>query len=138
MVVQDGSTCDGYDFERLFTANFICGAANYSMVLNENTVCNYVATIYLPITCSSIYSSSSSSSLSGGAIAGIVIGSVVGAAIILGVLLVICCGRGSGWSSGKKASSDRFGEPKATGSYSQDMEESQSNVEMHTNSTEPA
>ena len=172
MVVQDGSTCDGFDFERKFTANFICGASNYSMVVVEQTMCNYVATVVLPTACSQIAStssspffpssstghvrhvrlvqlwdwfhvwlslpsssssSSSSSSLSGGAIAGIVIGSVVGIAIILGVVLAICCGVGGG-AFGRSKMCSEYGrdEPRATGSYSQDMEASQSNVEMET------
>jgi len=140
LVIQDGSTCDNYDFERVLTVNFLCGQGGtaYAMNVTEVTLCNYVAMVNLPQACSSYQSSSSSSSsgLSGGAIAGIVIGSLVGALILLCLVLVVCCGVGSGLRSKKNTDShgSEGGQQKAgNGRYGgMDDDTSQSNVEMET------
>ena len=141
MVIQDGSTCDNYDFERVLTVNFQCGQGGqaYYMNVTEVSLCNYLALVNLPQACS-VYqtSSSSSSSLSGGAIAGIVIGSIVGAIILLGLLLVVCCGAGGGLRT-KKSNTEygSEGQQKAgNGRYGgMDEDVSQSNVEMETHDT---
>ena len=138
MVVQDGATCDGYDFERVLTVNFLCGqGGGYQFVsMYEATLCNYVATINTGLVCSQLQSGASSSiSLSGGAIAGIVIGAIA-AALVLGVLALLCYSRvglprsRKGESYGSKGKA----EPRTTGSFA-DLEATQSDVEMEATET---
>jgi len=132
MSVQDGQTCNGYDFERKLVVNFMCGGGFYQFVnVTEFPTCQYTAIVNTGLACSQIQgggSSSSSSSLSGGAIAGIVIGSIVGALILLAIVLVLCCGIG-GFRSSKKNSSTDDG-PRSSGKFGE-MESSE--VEMHGN-----
>jgi hypothetical protein len=129
LTVQDGQTCNGYDYERVLILNFLCdqGPAPYNLTsVQEIRTCVYQYNVTTGMSCSSFQSSSSSSSsLSGGAIAGIVIGSVVGAAIILGVLLVLCCG------AARKGKSLETHDATGTGKFSE-VESSQSNVELET------
>ena len=140
-LVQDGATCNNYDFERQLTINFMCGGTGGgpgSLVsVVEQTTCNYLATVQLNGPCSNWQTGGGGSSLSGGAIAGIVIGSLVGVVILLGVLLVLCCGIGGRSLSMKKSSynSEDDGGARSSGKFN-DMEASQSNVEMETHSNE--
>ena len=116
MRVQDGSTCDNHQFERVLTVNFICGTNyGYRMNVTEVKTCYYVAYVQTGLACNQVNNNGGggSSGLSGGAIAGIVIGSVVGALIILALLLVVCCGA-MGGGLRKKNTTD---EPKGSGRY---------------------
>ena len=64
MMVQDGSTCDNYNFERVFVANFLCGIGGQYQLLNvtEQTLCYYVAFINTGMSCASIAGNAASSS----------------------------------------------------------------------------
>jgi len=139
MQIQDGLTCNGYDFQRMLTVNFLCNqGGGYGLVsVYETTVCNYLATVNTGIVCSQLQpgsSSSSSSSLSGGAIAGIVIGCVVGVLLLIALVLVMCCGVGSRFGRGQKRSYD---DSTATnGNKFKEVEASQSNVELEPTATD--
>ena len=135
MVVQDGETCNGYDFERVLTVNFLCGqGGGYQFIsMYEATLCNYVAQINTGLACSQLQSSSSSSSLSGGAIAGIVIAVIVAVACLC-LLVAFVYGRsGSKGQKGGKSSwnSADAAAQRSAGSFN-DLEASQSAVEMET------
>ena len=57
MTVQDGSTCDNYDFERVTTVVFLCGlGGGGAQLLNvsEATTCNYVAFVNTGMPCASL------------------------------------------------------------------------------------